>query len=301
MIEIFSKKKVGCVLHDAGAANHVLARLKKLKNIDIKFVAKGPALKLINFFFPKHLIYKDVNLIIDEIDYLIAGTGWASDFEYNALGLAVKKKIYSISAIDHWVNYRERFSRNSKVIYPNEIWTFDNFAKNLASITFPAVKVTKHPNYYLKEAIEAIKKNERALKKNRGNHVNILYVLEPIRDSWGKSVIKAEFIALNFFLKNIAYLKLGKNFELKLRPHPSDSTQKYNSWIKKQKNIFISLDFNSSLEDSIAWSDYVIGCNSYALVIAKFAGKKVYSSLPEAAPNLTIPYKGIKEIRKLII
>ena len=45
-----------------------------------------------------------------------------------------KNKIFVISVIDHWINYKKRFFRNNKIFFPDELWVTDNYAYKIAKI-----------------------------------------------------------------------------------------------------------------------------------------------------------------------
>ena len=72
---------------------------------------------------------------------------------------------------------------------------------------------------------------------------------------------------LDFFLSKLKILNINDNYEIKLRPHPSENSEKYEKWIKSNQSLNISMTINS-LEEDIAWADIVIGYESFALVIA---------------------------------
>jgi len=125
---------------------------------------------------------------------------------------------------------------------------------------------------------------------------NLLYLLEPIRSSWGEGVVNGEFAALDYLFQNLDVLGLNGSPTIRLRPHPSDPTDKYDQWIKQQGGVKITLDKSSTLAESIAWSDVVVGCQTYAMVVALAAAKKVFSSIPPWAPPCILPHEGIVKI-----
>jgi hypothetical protein len=124
----------------------------------------------------------------------------------------------------------------------------------------------------------------------------ILYILEPIRVNWGVNDPRAgEFQALDYFVSNLKKVSC-KNVKIRIRPHPSDIGEKYRSWVNKQ-TIEIEISEDSSLAEDICWSDIVVGCQSYALVIALAAQKRVFSSLPPSASELVLPFPEIRQLR----
>lgn len=293
------------VCHDAGAANHIFSWLcaKDLSDEqyhgNYKILLGGPAKALLKQFnFKNYKLCNNINELLDNADSLLSGTGWASELEYKAIKYASQKGIKSIAVIDHWVNYRDRFLRNNIEKLPNEIWVTDNYAKTIAEREFPELPVQLMPNLYLKRSLESI----NLFHHKNDNLTRILYVLEPIREAWGKNINDGEFKALNYFIETLTTHNLNNKLKIKLRPHPSDELGKYDHWLSKnKKDIPIQIDRNSSLEELIAWSDIVVGCQSYAMVLALSAKKNVYTSIPPWAPSCVLPHKNIKEMLDLEI
>lgn len=292
---VTSTDKISVACHDAGATNIIVGWLKRSPDLKVRAHLGGPAIEIWKRAFPSAENY-DLDEAIEGSDVLISGTGWASDLEYEARKLSAKKKIPNIAVIDNWVNYRARFVRKGINIHPDEIWVTDRFAVSIASDEFPKIPIRLLPNHYLDSQIESI----RTIKRGNidANSANLLYVLEPIRQIWSKSEgMPGEFQALDYFIKNRRKIcELDLNIVLRL--HPSDSPDKYSSWVRDQI-LNVKTSKGNSLEYDIACSDYVVGCQTYALVVALMAGKRVFSSLPPHAPPLLLPYQGIQELRKL--
>ena len=88
--------------------------------------------------------------------------------------------------LDHWVNYKQRFILNKKLILPNEIWVSDTLAYTIAKETFQnKLKIKKIKNYYFDKAKKYFKlKKKKTSNNNKKN--NILYLCEPIDDHYKK-------------------------------------------------------------------------------------------------------------------
>jgi hypothetical protein len=291
------KTPIVFVAHDLGAANHVIAWIKESANIEIIPCVRGPAKIAWERSFPNTPISENFNEVITPGCILISGTGWASSFEHDSRIFARNTGVKSIAVIDHWTNYRERFVFNDVEQLPNEIWVTDQWAFDIASQLFPSIKIVAMPNSYLRDL-----KNEilGLTPRKQKNTTNLLYVLEPIRDYWVSGLHEAEFLALDFFIKNLSFIVQPTKLKIKLRPHPSDPSGKYNKWISNHKNYDIELDDSHSLASAIAWSDIVVGCQTYAMVVASAAGKKVFSSVPEWAPRCVLPQPEIIKISKIV-
>ena len=128
---IDESKKFAVVCNDAGGANLIIAWLKK-RNLNVRPLVTGPARRLWKAAYPNSIIFNSLEEALDGTNFLIAGTGWASDLEFQAIKYAKLRNIYSIAVLDHWVNYQDRFVRCNITIYPNEIWVTDEYAYRLA-------------------------------------------------------------------------------------------------------------------------------------------------------------------------
>jgi hypothetical protein len=288
---------IAVVAHDAGAANHIIAWAKNEDHAQIHVYVTGPALTLWKRAFPHAIIDGELIDALAMARTLISGTGWASSLEHDARKMARPLGIKSIAVIDHWTNYRARFIDEGVEILPDEIWVADEHAKTLAESAFVKLNVVQMPNLYLDALVKEVRLHERSAVNHVGH--NLLYVLEPIREAWREDVAAGEFAGLDFFLNKLAVLGLGDNLLIRLRPHPSDPTGKYDQWIAAQNSTKISLDTTPTLAESIAWSDMVVGCQTYAMVIALAAGKRVLSSIPPYAPACVLPQAGIIKLSAL--
>ncbi len=289
---------IAVVAHDAGAANLIIGWINELSDFTIKLSLKGPARAIFKQHFPD-LENTTLAEALDEAVTLLSGTSGGSDLEHQARKMARELNIPSIGVIDHWVNYRMRFERNGEQILPDEIWVSDELAYSRALSRFPGQAVCQKPNRYLEYLVKQIKLSpqyeERADKNSR-----VLYVLEPIRIQWNDTDISGEFQALDYFIENIATVGLDRDTEIVLRAHPSDPVDKYSSWCDSKSGYNISVDREHSLSDLIAWADWVVGCETFAMVIALHAGRHTLSTLPPWAPPCSLPQDGIIKLRELI-
>ena len=282
---------VAIISHDAGGAE-LISSMVYHKKLKCKFSLGGPAKKIFEkkIGSVKNLPFREA---INKSNYAITGTGWATDLEYNAIKYAKDKQIPVIAYLDHYVNYKERFIRNDLEILPNQFWVTDKYSFDICKNIFPSTKLKIVDNFYLKDQLSQIKKIDDLIEDN------LLYILEPTRNKWGKNKL-GEFQALDYFLSKLSFLNLPRNTKINLRPHPSDKFGKYDSWIKERKEPFKFLINESlSLNESISKSKWIVGCESYALVIAIEAGRKVFTSLPSWAHECRLPQKKIVKMKNL--
>jgi hypothetical protein len=294
------KKNLTIATHDSGGAE-ILSSWLKRNNCDAKVVAEGPAKKIFKSKLPNIKFFK-LDDALSKSNWLLAGTGWETHFEKQAMYKALNLGIKTVAFLDHWVNYRERFEFNGNIIIPDEIWVGDKNAKNIANVTFPQIPVIFYPNPYfedLKEEILFFKK-----EKNRSEKLKFLYVCEPIAEHalrqhgderyWGYT----EQDALKFFLENftIFYNLIDS---ITIRPHPSENKNKY-KWANKFLNLPIHFSEGKKLIDEIIASDIVAGCESMAMVVALLAKKKVISTIPPGGRSCQLPHGEIQSLQELI-
>lgn len=290
---------VAVVCHDAGAAHLIFAWLRHwceaglLDQHHFKLVLQGPAQKAWQHH-PVPLPQVQLHTSLDEIEgcqSVLSGTGWASNLEYQARQTAQDLGIPSIAVIDHWVNYPQRFERDGVVVLPSQIWVADADAAGLAHSYFENVPVLELPNVYLQQLVKNI-------PPMPVDCLNLLYVLEPVRHDWGRG-IQGEFQALDFFVQLLAQVVGQGPVQITLRPHPSDPPDKYTAWIKAQGSLNIQLDQQMDLNQSIAQARWVVGVESFALVVAAAAGRETFSALPPWAHRCRLPIQGLVHLQDL--
>ncbi len=275
------------VCHDAGSANIIFSWLKQW-NGKVYPVLRGPAISLWQSSFPDIRIEQDLSCALSKADMLLSGTSWSDNLEHEARIQAAHMKLKSVAVIDHWVNYANRFQRDCSHQLPDEIWVTDRYAVDIATSTFPRVPVFLQPNTYLQDQIASILPPP---KKNI-----FLYLLEPVATDWGMNRA-GEFVALDYAIDRLS--KHADRPTLKLRPHPSESPDKYIHYIETYD--FIEMDVSDTVGEAISKADAVVGVESFALTIALGANRPVFCSLPPGAPALRLPHKGIIEIRETAV
>ncbi len=272
-------KTIAVVCRDAGGAN-ILANYIKKFDANFKFVLSGPAIQIFKNFFPDISIY-DHKTAINNSEKVICSSGF-SEWEKKGLYLARELKKFSIVSLDHWSNYKQRFVFKNRLILPHEIWVYDKTAKKLIKKIFPEVLVKLKTNTYLINQINEIKFKSTRLNIKDDNDKQILYLLQPIDK--GK-----EFLYLDLFIKRY-YSKYKNNFnKILIKPHPSEHKKKYLNWVKKNFSLPIKLDNKITLIDAIVSSDLIVGIDTYAMYVAKMAGKSVYQFLPsKSIPKMEV-------------
>jgi hypothetical protein len=289
------RSPLAVVCHDAGACNVVLPWLAA-PGLELRPVMQGPAARLFAQRFARVTPCDSIEAALDGAVMLLSGTGWASDLEHRARLLARQRGLFSAAVIDHWVNYEMRFARGGEVVWPDEFWVTDGQALAIAQRCFPGATVRCFDNLYLRAEAAAVGPLPPS------GEAQLLYVLEPMRSDWGRGV-PGEFQALDHFMGQViagaphrcagtGIRGIPARTPIRLRPHPSDAPGKYDAWIEAQRRrgADVALDRHATLAEALRASAWVVGCESFALVVAAAAGRRVWTSLPPWAPKCRLPH-----------
>lgn len=294
------------VSHDAGGAEIISAYVKK--NPDhFRFVVivQGPAekifrrKKLVHLFLDKHFeTSADVFASLDKVDGILAGSSWSSSLEKDFVVEGKKKNIPTIVYFDHWVHYRERFGyprENWQQNQPDEVWVGDGYALEMAQreLTVP-VKVV--PNLYFQEIQDEY---EQFIQNNKNLYPwknAVLFVSEPL-----SAAINTEGDTDNYsfteydVLEQFLRVCLEKNIQrpILVRFHPSERKDKYDTLLGKYSNLKIEKSRGGNIFEDFLCSEFVVGMESMALVLAIMCQKRVISYLPDYEAHCPLPLQEI--------
>ncbi len=288
---------VAIVAHDAGGAE-ILSSLVRRTSFAAIFSLEGPAKTVFQRkigSFPNLSLEKAVACA----NTVLCGTSWQSSHERDAISLARSAGKRAIAFLDHWTNYKERFSEGC---LPHEIWVGDDAALRLADEAFPLIPKKLVENPYFLDIKEKLFETER---KSEVIDVTgrILFICEPVREPgirmhgnplyWGYT----EEDALTFFLEHIGAVHPSIR-EIVIRPHPSESKHKY-EWVLDKARFRAVFSRNSDIVDDIAECDVVVGCSSTAMAIALQLHKRVICCIPPTGPRCRLPFKEIEYLREI--
>lgn len=289
------KFPIAIITHDAGAANHLFSWLERIEEKGEVFIcAQGPS-KII-FESQYKMLNRTLEYCVENASTIITGTGWASNVEHDARVLTNKYQKDSISLVDHWANYSARFVRNGVTQLPNEIWVVDEYALELAQKEFSEINVELINSHYLENQVKAIK----AL--GLGNDlapISILFLMEPVRDDWNKLYDSPELESFHYFMSNLSLITNQAYPNIIIKPHPSDNEGKYNHLLGDYSDYAITINTTQTLPYLLASVEIVAGCQTYAMVVALAAAKKVICVLPDYAPACALPHADIVKLSSL--
>ena len=240
------------------------------------------------------------------IDCVFTGTSHpasSNHFEVNCIKKAGSEDIYTISFIDHWVNFKLRFDGVNESEYPNEIWVVDETAKRLAVLEgLPSEKIfirTNPYHYYLKNYWQTQYSGKEYFEKLQipGKGFHILFVPDPLSIRSGKEIAGFdEREALNDLLSIIK--KLNGEINLVVKCHPLQPVDDLVRLIKKSNSKTCFLLEEADPLVLVHASDIVVGFYSNLLLEAEVLGKKViryFPGKPEA--DLLKHKKSLKKIK----
>jgi hypothetical protein len=284
------------VCHDAGAANLILAWLLAAGRVpDCRPVMEGPARALWLRLIPDGPALLPLSAALAASVAVLTGTGWASDLEHNARRQARAVGLPCVAVLDHYTNYRARFVRDGVLLLPDRLWVADDEAQQLAATLLPEVPVERLANSYLAQQAAAIAPIPR-------ERPTLLYVLEPLRDDFGRGQ-PGELQALDFFMEHRRVLRLPDEPPIRLRPHPSEPIDKYRDWLIRYQSQGLDIDIDPApdLAGAISQAAWVAGCQSFALVVALAAGRAAICTLPPWAPPCALPHRQLVQLKDCLV
>ncbi len=180
------------------------------------------------------------------------------------------------------------------------------FENKLLEMQVPPERIRLQTNYYLEDMRDRIFASAKEMDfSQEGPGLRVLYVCENISSCEAVYPIKEgvvrgydEFEALRLFLKKLRAGFIADKFQLRIRPHPSETFHKYESITNEFSELPISFSKSGEkLERDLAWSEVVVGCESMAMAAAVEARKRVISCIPsKALVRCRLPYLSIEHI-----
>lgn len=291
------------VSHDAGGAE-ILSSYLRRHDAPAVCVLEGPAQAIFSRKCAGAVRESALDAALGEASLVLCGTSWQSDLEWRALRRARERGIPSVAFLDHWVNYRERFTRADGQCLPGEIWVGDEYAETLARQLFADTPVKRVDNPYVDDVRRELAAAAAALPARNFTGSRVLYVCEPVREHalrqhgderyWGY----VEEDAAEYFLRNIAGV-VPDVARIVVRAHPSEPADKY-AWLASLSPMPIEFSGGATLAQEIAAADVVVGCESMAMVVALHAGKRVFSSIPPGGRACVLPHAEIQSISNML-
>lgn len=293
--------KVAVVCHDAGGAEIVSHWLQK-QSLSSQYCVEGPAIKVFQRVLGDKVVSNSLDNIISESDWVLCGSSWQSDLEKIAIKKAKTAGKKVITYLDHWVNYKDRFLLDNEKVFPDEIWVADQYALKIAKESLPGLIIKLVGNPYLDTICTQIK--HLSISSEIQPKHKILFLGENISEHAKKKFGNEQYWgytendALIYLLENLAHFQPNEDLTIKIRPHPSENSEKY-QWAVDTYSPRLFISNNSTLEKDITECQIIAGCESMAMIIGLMAGKTVISCIPPRGKYCSLPHEGILHLRKL--
>tara|TARA_B110000438_G_C15784680_1_gene637835 strand:+ start:254 stop:802 length:549 start_codon:yes stop_codon:yes gene_type:complete len=173
------------ISRDAGGAE-LACRFALNQKEKFCLALSGPAIKI----FKKK--YKNIKIMskisaIKKSDWVLCSTGTTSNFEKNGIILAKKNKKKVVALLDHWVDYRNRFIKEKRLILPNEIWVTDKYALKIIKKEKFETKIVLKTNFFFKEFKKKYKRL-KIIKKHSHLGKNIIFLSEWVNPTHKKNI-----------------------------------------------------------------------------------------------------------------
>ena len=268
---------IGIACNDIGAANwlvHLADILSQKHNVYI--YTTGPARQLFAEFAIDNNT-DSLEQLVSLSNVVFTGTGWATNLESNVLRLSKEMKKQCYVLLDHWQDYRKRFSEEElSHLKPKAILVTNLLAHELACEYLPEMNLIFVPDLYLDFILS---------KMNTGSiHLDevdrpILYLSDgqPFSYDSSYSQLKSMGALCRKIETDKSLLGLGAK-NIILRPHPADNID------SKTESQITSMGFkivSTDLVEQVMQSKLVVGTDTYALYLAMRLGKRVISTLPK--------------------
>lgn len=288
---------IAVACHDAGGAE-IVSSLVQRGALSCRFAVAGPAARI----FQRKLgpfSNERPGDILPGAERLICGTSLPATLELEAIALARRHGVRSVAILDHWINYRERFARDQHTVLPDELWVVDETAERLARAAFPETPVTRIENPYRLDFLERLRAYDAHPPDPTAPSLKTaLYVTEPTSEHaarmhgdpryWGYT----ETEALQWFLSLLPLIdpQVG---QVIVRPHPSEQPAKYAAAAAGSR-LDVTISNDRDLIEEIHGAALVAGCNSMAMVVGGWAGKRVICCIPPGGRGYVLPGEGVE-------
>lgn len=204
---------------------------------------------------------------------LVTGTSWNSLVETDAIQICKNRNIITISILDYWTNYIERFKNRGHYILPDYYFVMDDYAKKEAAgagIPVEIIRVAGHPG--MDKYIHAKDNEVYKLGKSESYDIRkVLFLSQPVYPLWGYTLGYTEDKVISDLIK--AGCEMG--YELSVLFHPKDTQH-----LKDKYGLY---EVQGKIMDIVHEYDAVIGMFTIGILQAHLLGRRVVSYQPGLA------------------
>ncbi|MDA0746024.1 MAG: hypothetical protein O2954_05855 [bacterium] len=296
--------KLLAVAGDAGGARAIMPVISRLSSdLSVEFRAYAAAMDM----------WKEAGfqpgdascLRLDGVHRIILGTtAGPLQHELNIIREAKSLDIRTVSVLDFWAHYRERFTTPEGVfVLPNAIAVMDEKAKeDMVAAEFPAecLHVTGQPafdelvRYDLAEVRHQARKVLRCSVDCRTDETCILYASQPLSQLYSKAVLgfHEEDVLLGIVESLGRVLdRYSRRAVLLVKLHRREMNRPFTLPSSPSSNLRIRLIETDDIEprELVVGSDLVVGMNSMMLMEACLLKKPVVSYQPDLKIDDPLP------------
>lgn len=201
------------------------------------------------------------------IALLVTGTSWGNQTELLCIRLCRKWNIPTVSILDYWSNYSNRFMMDSFKgghIYPDYYFVMDEMAKEEAisdGVPEAILHIVGHPGldkYFL------MGKRKRDFSENN----DVLFISQPLSVLYGNTLGFDEYTAFEDLREICEELSLRVHIKF----HPKDSAE--------FRERYINFSVLGDTDDLMLQHGIVVGMNTMALLHGGLMGVPVISYQP---------------------
>lgn len=202
---------------------------------------------------------------------LVTGTSWNSTIEAESVRLCNSRGIRTISILDYWSNYKERFRLGNGYVFPGHLFVMDWMAFREAGesgIPMGIMEIVGQPglDFYVHKSREKPQRHLPGDQKKK-----ILFLSQPLSELYGKGEGYTEFDAFEDVLR--AGKALG--CEVCIKFHPKESG--------RMVTLYSRYKAEGSLEEICGDYCLVIGMTTMGLLQCSLLGVPVLSYQPNLA------------------
>lgn len=278
-------KRLAFVFSDQAGANACTALAKMAKHdVTVSLYSNR------NYNNVKDIAPTQKQPLLDEIETVFLGTSHPASSDYyelNCLKEAKQKNVYTISFVDHWVNFKLRFTdAYGETTYPDAIWVVDEKAKQLAieeGLPAELIKVMGNPyHYYLQRQWKPLWEGKSYLGSfnipTDGFH--ILFAPDPLSLRNTKEKVGFSEEEALHDIQEVVSVFNNKKIYLIIKCHPLQPKNILEKQINKAQWSNVSLLQSVDTLELINTADMVIGFYSNFLLDASALGKNVVRYYP---------------------
>ena len=211
---------------------------------------------------------------------ILTGTCIGYQLDKQIINYCVRNNIKSISILDSWGNYEERFFYKKKQYLPDHIIVNDleNY-KQLKKIGIKKSKIFIGGNPIIQKHIIKFEKN-KYINNNKILNLpqRILFISEPYNENFKthfKKYLFDEFSVLKMIIS------MNNNSKILIKLHPSEDYKKYQNFTNRNIRVLRTINFDILNK----YNFKIIGMTSILLIKLSFIHNKVYSFIPNKSKN----------------